>query len=220
MSKKREKKGRIGLELFLALRAKKSGKIRRQMKANADKLKAFGKSLINRAWKKVVIVLMTGVLAVGLLAYSNRHTIIIWHLHENSEKQEMVIIEMLVNAKPIIERELNMTLPEKIYSRVKGDRSEKDRRVDALEDVRTFIELGFKNNWLRFKDVHDLNSINGFPLDGFEFAIDWNRGDTEEVLVAFNISCLKRNICKMQVNDNCSFFKELRSYVKTKAKEN
>jgi hypothetical protein len=190
------------------------------MKANAVKLKAFGKSIINRVWKKVVIVLMTGVLAAGFLAYIKRHSIIIWHLQENSEKQEMVIIEMLENAKPIIERELNMTLPEKIYSRVKGDRSEKDRRVDALEDVRTFIELGFKNNWLRFKDVHNLSSINDFPLDGFEYALAWNRGDTEEVLVAFNISFLKRKIDKMQVNDNCSFFKELKAYVTTKAKEN
>ena len=190
------------------------------MRTNIVKLKAFGKSLINRAWKKILIVLMTGVLAAGLLAYSKRHTIIIWHLQENNEKQEMVIIEMLVNAKPIIARELNMTFPEKIYSRVKGDRSEKDRRVDALEDVRTFIELGFKNNWLRFKDVHDLSSINDFPLNGFEYALAWNRGDTEEVLVAFNISCLKRKVCKMQVNDNCSFFKELKGYVTTKAKEN
>ena len=189
------------------------------MNASADKLKAFGKSLTNRVWKKIVLVLMTGVLVIGLLAHSMRHTIIIWHLQENTETQEMVIIEMLVNAKPIIERELNMTLPEKIYSRATGNRNEKDRRIDALEDVRTFIELGFKNNWLRFKDVHDLNSINDFPLDGFEYALDWNRGDKEEVLVAFNISFLKRKVNKMRVNDNCSFFKELKVYVTTKAKK-
>jgi hypothetical protein len=41
------------------------------------KSKAFGKSIINKTWKKVVIVIMAGVLAVGLLAYSKRHTIII-----------------------------------------------------------------------------------------------------------------------------------------------
>jgi len=187
---------------------------------NVVKLKAFGKSAINTVWKKVVIALMMGILAIGLLAYSQRHTIIIWHLQANTEKQEMVIIEMLENAKPRIERELNMTLPEKIYSLVAGDRSEKDRRIDALADVRAFIELGFKNHWLRFKDVHNLSSINGFPLNGFEFAMDWNRGNTEEVLVAFNISFLKRKVDKMQVNDNCSFFTELKLYVKTKAREN
>jgi hypothetical protein len=100
------------------------------------------------------------------------------------------------------------------------DRSEKTRRTDALADVRTFVELGFKNHWLRFKDVHNLSSINSFPLNGFEFALDWNRGNTEEVLAAFNISFLKRKIDKMQVNDNCSFFTELRDYVTKKAKEN
>jgi hypothetical protein len=113
-----------------------------------------------------------------------------------------------------------MTLPENIYVLVSGDRNEKERRIDALKDVRTFIESGFKNHWLRFKDVHNLSSINSCPLNGFEFALDWNRGNTEEVLVAFNISFLKRKVDKMQVNDNCSFFKELKSYVKTKAKEN
>jgi hypothetical protein len=190
------------------------------MRTKAVKLKVFGKSLINRMWKKVVIVLMTGVIAVGLLAYSMRHTIIIWHLQADKETQEMVIIEMLKNAKPIIERELNMTLPENLYILVSRDRNEKDRRIDALADVRTFIELGFRNHWLRFKDVHNLSSVNSFPLNGFEFALDWNRGNTEEVLVAFNISFLKRKIDKMQVNDNCSFFKELKSYVKTKAKKN
>jgi hypothetical protein len=171
-------------------------------------------------WKKVVIVLVTGVLAAGLLAYSKRHTIIIWHLQADKDTQEMVINEMLENAKPIIARELKMTFPEKVFSRVTGDRNEKDRRIDALADVRTFIELGFKNHWLRFKDVHNLSSLNNCPLNGFEFALDWNRGDTEEVLVAFNISFLRRKVVKMQVNDNCSFFTELKAYVKPKAKEN
>lgn len=175
---------------------------------------------MKRVYKKVVIALLAGVLAVGLFAYSMRHTIIIWHLQANNETQEMVINEMLENAKPIIERELKMTFPVKVFKRVTGDRNEKDRQIDALADVRTFIELGFKNHWLRFKDVHNLSSINSCPLNGFEFALDWNRGNTEEVLVAFNISFLKRKVCKMQVNDNCSFFKELKGYVETKAKKN
>jgi hypothetical protein len=190
------------------------------MRTNIVKLKAFGKSAINRVWKKVVIALMTGVLAIGLLAYSKRHTIIIWHLQANNETQEMVITEVLDRAKPIIERELKMTLPEKFFKQVVLDRNEKARQRDALADIRIFVELGFKNHWLRFKDVHNLSSINSFPLNGFEFALDWNRGNTEEVLAAFNISFLKRKIDKMQVNDNCSFFTELRDYVTKKAKEN
>ena len=190
------------------------------MRTNLVKLKAFGKSLINRVWKKVVIALLAGVIAVGLLAYSKRHTIIIWHLQANKETQEMVLNEVLENAKQIIERELKMTFPEKIFSQVTLNRNEKTRQTDALADVRTFVELGFENHWLRFKDVHNLSSINSFPLNGFELAMDWNRGNTEEVLAAFNISFLKRKVDKMQVNDNCSFFKELKDYVKTKAKEN
>jgi hypothetical protein len=173
-------------------------------------------------WKKVLIALVAGVLAIVLLAflaYSKRHTIIIWHLQANTKTQEMVIIEMLEQAKPIIERELKMTFPEKFLSRVTGNRSEKERQRNAPADIRAFVELGFKNGWLRFKDVHDVNSINDFPLKEFEFALDWNRGNTEEVLAAFNISCLKRKVVKMQVNDNCSFFTELKSYVETKAKE-
>ena len=177
---------------------------------------------MKRVWKKVLIALIAliaGILVTGLLAYSKRHAIIIWHLQADKDTQEMVIIEMLENAKPIIERELKMTFPEKFFSRVTGNRSEKERQRNAPADIRTFVESGFKNGWLRFKDVHNLSSINSFPLDGFEFALEWNRGNTEEVLVAFNISCLKRKVEKMQVNDNCTFFTELKSYVKTKAKE-
>ena len=123
------------------------------MWAIAVKLNAFGKSAINRVWKKVVIALVTGVFAIGLLAYSNRHSIIIWHLQANKETQEMVLIQMLENAKPIIERELKMTLPQRIVSRVMGDRNEKSRQRDALADIRTFVEAGFENHRLSFKDV-------------------------------------------------------------------
>ena len=67
---------------------------------------------------------------------------------------------------------------------------------------------------------HKSSSINDFPLDGFEFALVWNQGDTQEVLVAFNIRFLKRKVDKMQVNEACCFFAELRSYIETKARKN
>ena len=190
------------------------------MMMNVVELKAFGKSAINRVGKKVIIVLMAGLLAAGLLAYTKRQTIIIWHLQLNKKTQEIVITEILDRAKPIIERELKMTLPEKFFKQAVLDRNEKTRQRDALVDIRTFVELGFKNNWLRFKDVHNLSSINNFSLNGYEFALDWNRGDKEEVLAAFNISYLKRKVDIIQVNNNCSFFSELRVYVTKKAKEN
>jgi hypothetical protein len=184
------------------------------------KLKAFGKSAINRVWKKIVIAFLTGVLAIGLLAYSNRHSIIIWHLQANKQTQEMVLLQMLENAKPIIERELKMTLPQKIVSRVMGDRNEKNRQKDAIDDIRTFVESGFENQRLCFKDVHNLDTINSFAIEGYEFALCWNRGDTEDVLVAFNISFLKGKVVKMQVNESCCFFEELKSYIETKARKN
>jgi hypothetical protein len=190
------------------------------MRTSIVKLKALGKSAMNRVWKKVVIALITGILAIGLLAYSKRHSIIIWHLQANKETQEMVLIQMLENAKPIIERELKMTLPQKIVSQVLGDRDEEDRQTDALADIRSFVESGFENHRLSFRDVHKSDSMNSFPLDGFEFALCWNPGGTEEVLVAFNISFLKGKVYKMQVNETCCFFAELRSYIETKAREN
>jgi hypothetical protein len=194
--------------------------IRQLMWMIANKLKTFGQSAINRLWKKVVIAILAGVLVIGLLAYSTRHSIIIWHLQANKQTQKMVLVQMLENAKPIIERELKMTLPQKIISRVMGDRNEKERQGDALDDIRTFVESGFENHRLSFKDVHGSSSINGFPLDGFEFALCWNPGGTEEVLVAFNISFLKRQVDTMQVNEACCFFAELRSYIETKARKN
>jgi hypothetical protein len=190
------------------------------MGTNIDKLKAPEKPATNRVWKRALIVLIAGVLATGLLAYSKRHAIIVWHLQADKDTQEKVIGEMLDNAKPIIEQKLKMNFPEKVFSQVLGDRNERRRQGDALADIRTFVELGFKNHSLVFKDVHNLSAINGCLLNGFEFALCWDRGNTKEVLVAFNISFLKRRIDKMQVNDNCNFFMELKSYVETKAKNN
>jgi hypothetical protein len=128
----------------------------------AVKLSAFGKSAINRVWKKVVLAIVASILAIGLLAHGNRHSIVIWHLQANKETQKMVLIQMLEHAKPIIERELKMTLPQKIASRVMGDRNEKTRQGDALADIRTFVESSFENHRLSFKDVHKSSSMNKF----------------------------------------------------------
>jgi hypothetical protein len=73
---------------------------------------------------------------------------------------------------------------------------------------------------LKFKDVHNLGSVNGFDLHGFDFALGWNRGNTDEVLAAFNVNFLKRKPGKMHVNQRCSFFTELRLYIEKKAKKN
>lgn len=171
-------------------------------------------------WKKIVIYLIAVVFLIGILAYSKRYAIIVWHLQSDKDSQEMVILEMLKRAKPMISRDLQLNILEKAYSWGTGNRNEKERQLDASDDVRTFVESAFKSQTLRFKDVHNLTSVNNFPLGGAEIALDWNSGNKEEVLVAFSISLLKRKIDSMQINENSSFFKELKSYVETKARKN
>jgi len=179
-----------------------------------------GSSVRKRVWRKIVVVLIAVVVSISALIYWQRYQITVWLLEGNKKVQEMVILQMLENARPIIERELKMTLPQKISSTLAGKRNEKQRQTDALEDVRKFGELGFKNHWLKFKNVHNLVSMSGFKLHGFDFALGWNRGKKDEVLAAFSVNILKREIDKMQINQYCSFFTELKLYVEKKAKEN
>ena len=159
-------------------------------------------------------------MAIGSLMFWQKYKLTVWYLEGNKKVQEMVILQMLEKARPIIERNLKMTLPEKIFSTLAGKRNQEERQTDALKDVRRFAELGFENHSLKFKDVHNLDSMNGFKLHGFSFALGWNGGKTDEVLAAFNVNFLKRKPGRMQINDSCSFFAELRLYVEKKAKEN
>jgi hypothetical protein len=101
-----------------------------------------------------------------------------------------------------------------------GHRDEKERQTGALKDVRTFCELSFRNQWLKFEDVHRLGSLNGFDLRGFDFALTWKREKTADVLTAFEVNFLKRVIDRMELNQSSLFFTELRLYVEKKAKMN
>ncbi len=157
---------------------------------------------------------------IGSLIFWQRYKIAIWYMKGNKIAQEMVILLMLENARPIIERNLKMTLPQKILSTMTGKRNEKERQKGALKDIRKFVELCFENHWLKFKNVHNLGSLNGFDLHGFDFALDWTRENTEEVLEAFNVNFLKREVGKMKVNQDCHFLTELKIYVEKRAKEN
>lgn len=179
-----------------------------------------GSSVRKKAWRKIVVALAVGVVIIGSLIYWKRYAMAIWYMEGNKKIQELVILTMLDNARPVIEKELKMTLPEKILSTMAGKRNQKERQTDALKDVRRFGELSFENHWLKFRDVHHLDSLKGFDLRGFGFALEWNRESTDEVLAAFNINVLKREIGKMQINPSCSYFAELKSYVEKRAKEN
>jgi hypothetical protein len=179
-----------------------------------------GLSVRKRVWRKVVVALIVGVVAIGSLIFWKRYEIAIRYMEGNKKAQETSILLMLENVRPVIERELKMTFPEKMLSSIAGKRNQEERQTDALKDVRAFEELGFENHWLKFKDVHNLGSINGFDLHGFGFALVWNRENTDEVLSAFNVNFLKREIGTMQTNEHCSFFTELKLYVEKRAKEN
>jgi hypothetical protein len=173
-----------------------------------------------RIWIKVIVALIVGLVAIGSLIYCTRYEIALWYMKENKTSQEMVILLMLENARPIIERNLKMNIPEKIFSAMTGKRNEKERQTDALKDVRKYGELGFENHWLKFEDVHNVGSMNGFDLHGFYYALCWNPGNMDEVLTAFNVNFLKREIGTMKINQDCSFFTELKLYVEKRAKEN
>ncbi|MGA2532137.1 MAG: hypothetical protein ABSG19_03775 [Candidatus Aminicenantales bacterium] len=173
-----------------------------------------------RVWKKIIVALVVAVIAIGSMVLWKRYAIAVWYMEGNKTIQETVILTMLENARPVIEKELKMTLPEKLLSSMAGKRSQKERQTDALKDVRAFGEMGFENHWLKFRDVHALDSLNGFPLHGFPFALEWNRGNGPEILTAFNIRLLKREVGKMQINQSCSYFTELRLFVEKKAKQN
>jgi hypothetical protein len=179
-----------------------------------------GARVRKKVLRKVVVALILSVVVLGSLIYWKRYEIAVWYMEGNKKAQEMVILLMLENARPIIERDIKMTLPQKILSTIAGKRNEKERQTDALKDVRKFGELGFENHRLKFKNVHNLDAMHGFNLHGFDFALEWVRGNTQDVLEAFNVNFLKREIGKMELNQDCSFFTELRLYVEKKAKKN
>jgi hypothetical protein len=179
-----------------------------------------GSSVRKRVWRKVVVALTVGVVAIGSLIYLKRFDIAVGYMEGNKKAQETLTLQMLEFARPIIERDFKMTLLEKIFSALAGKRNQKERQTDALKDVRYFCGLSFKNHWLKFMNVHNLGSMNGFNLHGFDFALAWNRGKTNEVLAAFNVNFIKREAGPMQLNQNCGFLTELKLYVEKKVKEN
>jgi hypothetical protein len=99
---------------------------------------------VKRDWRKVVVVLMAGAVAIGSIIFWQRYKLAVWYMEGNKKAQEMVILQMLENARPIIEKNLKMTLPEKIFSTLTGKRNQEERQTDALKDVRRFAELGLR----------------------------------------------------------------------------
>ena len=85
-----------------------------------------------KVWRKILVVFVTTVVCVGLTAYWKRYQIAVRYMEGNKKAQEIIILQMLEIARPIIEREFKMTLPEKLISTIMGHRNEKERQTDAL----------------------------------------------------------------------------------------
>jgi hypothetical protein len=158
--------------------------------------------------------------AVASLMFWKRFDIGVWYMNRNQAVREMVILHMLEIAQPLIERDVKMSLPQKVFSALAGRRNEKERRSDALKDVRAFGEMCFENRWITFIKAPRSNPMNDGRFGRFRFALAWNRGRAGEVLAAFNANFLKREIGEMRINPDCRFFVDLKLYVETKARLN
>jgi hypothetical protein len=169
---------------------------------------------------KLVPALIVAAVAVASVMFWKRFDIGVWYMNRNQAVREKVILHMLENAQPLIERDVKMSLPEKVFSALAGRRNEKERQSDALKDVRAFGETCFKNRWITFIKAPRSNPMTDGRFGRLRFALAWNRGRAGEVLAAFNVKFMKREIGEMQINPNCQFFVDLKMYVEKKAKAN
>ena len=172
-----------------------------------------------RRW--IIAVLAVVVFAgFGSLVVWKRFEITARYMQGSKDAQEQAILLMLTEAKPDIQKNLKMNFLEKVFSNIAGRRDESQRQADALTDVREYAEWSFKNHWLNYKDVHKVSSIDGYELHGYDFALCWNQGKTEEVVSAFNVNFLTRAVANKKVNFNCGYFAGLRLYIEKKARVN
>ena len=172
----------------------------------------------SRVRNKLVPVLIVSALAVVSIMFWKRFDIGVWYMNRNQAVREKVILHMLEIARPLIERDVKMSLPQRVLSALAGRRNEKERQSDALKDVRAFGEMCFENRWITFIKAPRSNPMSDGRFVRFRFALSWNRVRAGEVLAAFNVHFLKREIGEMQINPGCRFFVDLKLYVETKAR--
>ncbi len=169
---------------------------------------------------RVAAYLILALLFLGGLAYSQRFRIVEWYLDGNRNAREIVIREIVRRSQPSVEKGVHMTIPQTIFSFLAGRRNEEQRERDALRDVRTFSEMCFRERWLRFIDIHGQAAVGGFATRGADIAVEWRKGGAVEALASFRVHILKGKASDMRVNEKCTFFAELRHYVRQRAKEN
>jgi hypothetical protein len=173
-----------------------------------------------RVFRKVLLLLLLGAAALTILAFAKRYELARWYLQGNQRVQEEVILRILDTSRPIIETNFKMNALQKIFSAVAGHRNEKERQTDALKDVRAFSQSEFDRLRLKFEDVHRLKALSGFALEGSDFSLGWNDGKKDEILAAFGFDFWRMKIGRVQVNQGCGFFRELRTYVEKRAGQN
>lgn len=180
-----------------------------------------GSSVKKNVWLIAVLATVVAIAGISSLVVWKRFEITArYFLQGSKDAQEQAILLMLTEANPDIHKNLKMSFLEKTFSKIAGRRDENQRQVDALNDVRKYAEWSFKNHWLNYKDVHNVSSIDGYDLHGYDFALCWNQGETEEVVSAFNVNFLTRSVVNKEVNLNCGYFAGLRLYIEKNAREN
>lgn len=173
-----------------------------------------------RIWIIVVITVTAGLMTIGSLVYVMRYDIAVGIMRGSKDAKEMVIRKIQERAVPIIETEITMTFLQKIFGALTGRRNEKERRADALDDVREFNELSFTNNWFSFEVAHNRDSLRGFELHGYDFVLVWSRRTTDDVLAEFDIDFKTQKVKRILINQASSYFTDLQPYVEKRAKEN
>ena len=173
-----------------------------------------------RVWKTAVVAVAVSVAAVGSLLYVQRFELALWIMQRNNRAQALVIRRIQERAAPLIETELTMTPFQKLFSAITGRRNEQERQTDALDDIREFNELSFENHRLFFRVAHNLDSLYGFELHGFDFVLGWKRGATDEVLAEFDVDWKTRKLAKMLIHQDSSYFTDLKQYIEERARVN
>jgi hypothetical protein len=173
-----------------------------------------------RTVRIVVVAVMAGLVVAGSLVYWKRYDIVLRMMQGSAEAREMAILKIQERAASVIETEVTMTGFQKFFSALTGRRNEEERQADALDDVRAFNELSFKNHRLSFNKAHGLDSLHGSKLHGFDFALVWNGGTTDEVLAEFDVNFLTRKAERILIHKESGYFTVLGHYIETKAREN
>jgi hypothetical protein len=71
---------------------------------------------------------------------------------------------------------------------------------DVPIQFRYFLSVFMSAPCFQSPDSHDIWDEKDGPVQEFDFALGWNRRNTQEVSAAFNVNYLKREIGKIQVN--------------------